>query len=71
MSAVEEHFTARLTIERVRKVPASTEPFSSRRIEAPAPKAEREVVEVLSLTLRADTLESLQAKIRGHLEVEG
>jgi hypothetical protein len=60
-----EHYTAHLKMERVTKSEPST--TFDRRIGAPAPS--REVVEVLSLALRADTLEALQAKIRAHLEV--
>lgn len=64
MSAPDVHFTANLKITSTKKVPPSVH---DRRI--PSPPPEREVVEVLSLVVRDETLEGLQAKIRKHLEV--
>jgi hypothetical protein len=64
---VEEHFTAHLKIERVRKTTPTVSSYD-RRVSAQEPST-REVVEVLVLTVRDDTLNGLQSKIRRHLAV--
>lgn len=63
--ATEEHFTA--TVE-VNKTVGPQQPKNTRGYAEGEP-TKRKVTEVARITVRADTLEKLQEKIKGHVDL--